>query len=186
MHLKILQKKFSPFRSSYQILENDQIIGTAKSVFFSFHKRIRYCDNNDNEIFQLKKFILTIHQKYGITFANGNYLQMNGKSWIYDFYEINLPYGMIEVHHQRGVKVAIFRNEEQVAEIKKNRMIFLDGDEYEILANSDFNKDLLVAICLAWDMGDSANKDDSIVSFDIGKIGPMKRKGAENWIPKNY
>jgi len=110
---------------------------------------------------------------------------MNGKSWIYDFYEIDLPEGMIEVHHQRGVKVAIFRNDEQVAEIKKKRMTFLDGEEYDIQANAGFNKDLLVAICLAWDMGESTNKDDSIVSFDIGKIGPVKRKGAENWRPKN-
>lgn len=184
MHLKIHQKRFNFFHSSYQIFENDQVIGTAKSVFFSFHKRVNYFDKNGIVVFQIKKFIATIHQKYGITFANGNYLQMNGKSWIYEFYEIIVPEGLIEVHHQRGVKMAIFKNDEQVAEIKKKRMVFLDGDEYDIHANSDLNKDLLVAICLAWDIGDSSKKDDSVATFEIGKIGPVKRKGAENWMPK--
>lgn len=183
MILKIKQKKFSFFVDTYTIYEDDAVIGTAKSALFSLHKRVHCYNNDGQEQFNIKKFIASIHQKYGVNFSDGSYLEIKGKSWIYEYYQVQVPEGLLEIHHQKGIKLAVFLNEEQVAEIKKKRLVLLEGDEYVLMANSDFDRQLLIAICLAWDIGDSKDSDDSFFSFDFGKIGPVKRKSLPDWMP---
>jgi uncharacterized protein YxjI len=139
-------------------------------------------NQNNVEKIKLIKAITWIHPKFDIIFPGGTHLSLEGKSWIYDYFTLRVPEGTFEIHHQKGLKLTIFLNSEQVAEISKNTVSYFGGDQYQILANSDINKELLVGICLAWDLNDFDN--NSSVNIDLGNIGPVKKKADSNWRPK--
>ncbi len=138
-------------------------------------------DSSNNEKITLIKAITLIHPKFDIIFSGGTHLSLEGKSWIYDYFKLRVPEGSFEIHHQRRLKLAIFLNNEQVAEMVKNRVAVFGGDEYKIQANSDINRELLIGICLAWDLNDFDNGNS--VSIGIGNIGPVKKKAEKDWIP---
>lgn len=180
MKLTVKQKKFTFLIDRYEIFRNEELIYTAKSVLFSFPKKIKVYDLKNNEKIVLIKAITLIHPNFDIIFSGGTHLSLEGKSWIYDYFKLRVPEGTIEIH-QKGLKLAIFINEEQVAEITKNRIAIFGGDEYQISANSDFNKELLIGICLAWDLNDF--DDENSIRIDLGNIGPVKKKSENGWKP---
>ena len=49
------------------------------------------------------------------------------------------------------------------------------------MSNSDINKELLIGICLAWDLNDFDDKNT--VTIDLGNIGPAKKEASPNWVP---
>jgi uncharacterized protein YxjI len=163
------------------IFDTDEVVFTAKSVFFSFPKKVKVFNKENIERITLIKALTLIHPEFDIIFSDGTHLSLGGKSWIYDYFILRVPEGTFEVHHQKGLKLAIFLNNKQVAEISKNVLAFFGGDEYRIIANSDINKELLIGICLAWDLNDFDNKNSVMMSF--GNIGPVKKKSEANWNP---
>ncbi len=182
MELILKQKKLTFFEDKYEVFENDDLIYTAKSVFFSFPKKVKVYDRNNLEKITLIKAITFIHPMFEINFSEGTNLSLEGKSWIYDFFTLRVPEGTIEVHHQKGLKLAIFLNNEQVAQIEKNTFAYFGGDEYRIKANSDITRELLIGICLSWDLNDF--DEDNAVNIDFGNIGPVKKKAENDWTPK--
>ena len=181
MELNIKQRKLTFFVDKYEIFEKDEIIYTAKSVLFSFPKKIRVFNQDSIEKITLIKAITLIHPEFDIIFSGGVHLSLKGQSWIYDYFNLRVPEGTIEVHHQKGLKLAIFLNNEQVAEISKKSIAFFGGDEFRIIANSDINRELLIGICLAWDLNDFTDKN--AVMIDLGNIGPVKNKSSDSWKP---
>jgi uncharacterized protein YxjI len=181
MELTIKQKKLTFFVDKYEIFDADDMIFTAKSVLFSFPKKVKVFNKENIEKITLIKALTLIHPEFDIIFSGGAHLCLEGKSWIYDYFILRVPEGTFEVHHQKGLKLSIFLNNEQVAEISKNTVAFFGGDEYRILANSDINKELLIGICLAWDLNDFDDKNT--VMIDLGNIGPVKKKSESNWKP---
>lgn len=182
MELKIKQKKLTFFVDQYEVFFKKDLIFTAKSVLFSFPKKVKVFNRNNVEKITLIKALTWIHPKFDIIFSGGVHLSLEGKSWIYDYFILRVPEGTFEVHHQRGLKLAIFLNKEQVAEISKNTVSYFGGDQYRILANSDINKELLVGICLAWDLNDFDDNDS--INIDLGNIGPVKKEAESNWSPE--
>ena len=182
MQLKIKQKKITFFINKYEIFENDNLIYTAKSILFSFPKRIIVLNTNQKKVIELTKAITFIHPEFIINFLNGNNIRLIGKSWIYEYFIIRVPEGEFEIHHQKGLKLSIFLNQEQVAEISKNCIKYFNGDEFTINANSSVSKELLIGICLAWELNDF-DDDSATLTFDIGNIGPVKKKEIPNWVP---
>ncbi len=184
MQLKIKQKKITFLVNKYEIFENDKLIYTAKSILFSFPKRIIVLNTNQKEVVELTKSITFIHPEFVINFLNGNNIRLIGKSWMYEYFVIKVPEGEFEIHHQKGLKLSIFLNHEQVAEISKNSIKYFKGDEFEINANSTISKELLIGICLAWELNDF-DDDSNTITLDIGNVGPVKKKGELNWKPKD-
>lgn len=181
MELTIKQKKLTFFVDKYEIFDEDAMIYTAKSVLFSFPKKVRVFNKENIEKITLIKALTLIHPEFDIIFSGGTQLCLEGKSWIYDYFILRVPEGTFEVHHQKGLKLSIFLNNEQVAEISKNTVAFFGGDKFKIIANSDINKELLIGICLAWDLNDFDDKNS--VMIDLGNIGPVKKKSEANWKP---
>jgi len=181
MELTVKQKKLTFFIDEYDIFESDDLIYKAKSIFFSIPKKVKVYDKNDVEKITLIKALTIIHPEFDIIFSGGTHLSLEGKSWIYDYFKLRVPEGTFEIHHQRGLKLAIFLNHEQVAMISKNRVSFFGGDEYNIIANSDISKELLIGICLAWDLNDFDGENS--VTIDLGNIGPVKREAEPDWLP---
>lgn len=182
MELNIKQKKLTFFIDEYAIYESDDLIYQAKSVFFSIPKKVKVYDKSDIERITLTKALTFIHPEFDIIFSGGTHLSLEGKSWMYDYLILRVPEGTFEIHHQKGLTLAIFLNDEQVAEITKNRVAYLGGDEYKIVANSDMSKELLIGICLAWDLNDFDNENS--VTINLGNIGPVKKKSEPDWQPK--
>jgi uncharacterized protein YxjI len=183
MQLIIKQKKFSFLIDQYEIYEYDNVLYTASTVFFSFPRKLKVFDLSDNNILTITKSLTFIHPKFEINFSQGTKLTLEGKSWLYDYFTLKIPEGLLEIHHQKGLKLSIFLNNEQIAEIIKTNVIkIFKGDEYQINANSNISKELLTAICLAWDMNDF-NNDSNTLTFNFGNIGPVKKKSISNWKP---
>jgi uncharacterized protein YxjI len=164
------------------VLEDDRLIYTANSIFLSFPKKVRVVDTNGKELVSLESAFTFIHPNFEINFPNGPNFSLESKSWIYGDFTLRVPEGTIEVHHQKGLRLDIFLNDEQIAQIVKNKLKFLKGDEYDVFANSDVSKVLLTAICLAWDMN-SHSDNSSTVTYSVGNFGPVKRKGLDDWKP---
>lgn len=181
MELIVKQKKFTFFVDKYDIFESGGLLFNAKSVLFSIPKKVKVYDVSGNEKITLTKALTLIHPEFDINFTGGANLTLEGKSWLYDYFLLRVPEGTFEVHHQKGLRLAIFLNNEQVAEITKNSIAYFGGDEYKILANIDISKDLLVGICLAWDL--NSHDDNESVKIDLGNIGPVKRKSEDGWRP---
>jgi Uncharacterized conserved protein len=182
MNLIITQKKLSFLTDKYDIKEDETLIYKAESIFFSFQKKIKVVDLYNNEKFRITKAMTLFHPTYEIEYKSGSELTVEGKSLLYDYFVLKLPEGIYEIHHQKGIKLAIFNKEEQIAEIRKNRIKVFKGDEYYISANSDVRKDLLISLCLIWDMNDF-NDTDNVATIDLGNIGPVKRNADQNWTP---
>ncbi|WP_243349762.1 hypothetical protein [Parabacteroides sp. FAFU027] len=166
----------------YDIREDESLICRAESILFSFQKKIKVADLFNIEKFRITKNITLFHPTYEIEYESGSNLTIEGKSLLYDYFVLKIPEGIYEIHHQQGLKLAIFNKEEQIAEIRKNRIKVFKGDEYYINANSDVRKDLLIAICLVWDINDFKDSDNA-VTIDLGNIGPVKRNADQNWTP---
>ena len=182
MNLTITQKRFSFLTDKYDIREEESLIYRAESILFSFQKKIKVADLFNIEKFRITKTITLFHPTYEIEYKSGSNLTIEGKSLLYDYFVLKIPEGIYEIHHQKGLKLAIFNKEEQIAEIRKNRIKVFKGDEYYISANSDVRKDLLIAICLVWDINDFKDSDNA-VTIDLGNIGPVKRNADQNWTP---
>ena len=181
MELLVKQKKLTFFIDEYEIYESGDLVYKAKSVFFSVPKKVKVYDKNDIEKITLIKALTLIHPEFDIIFSGGTNLSLEGKSWLYDYFTLRVPEGTFEIHHQKGLKLVIFLNNEQVAVISKNRIAFFGGDEYKIVANSDISKELLTGICLAWDLNDFDDKNS--VTINLGNIGPVKKKAELDWQP---
>lgn len=186
MILKVVQKQFTFFADKYKIYDNEDVIGTAKSSLITLGKKITFSDNSGYEIFNIYKHVASIYPSYEISFSENNYVLMQGQSLISGFYIIRVPDGVLEIHDQNGLSRAIFLNDSQIAVIRKKEVTFNAGDQYVIKANSDANKQLLIAICLAWEISKTSNsgtKSLFSVNADLGNVGPVIRLADENWEP---
>jgi len=182
MEITLKQEQLTFFTDRYDVFENGIPIFKARSVFFSFPKRINVVNLNNIEVIRITKAITFFYPEFEIHFTNGTTLSLEGKSWMYEQFNIRIPEGTIQVHQQKGVLLALFLNDEQIGIIKKKKISFFGGDEYNIKANSDIGKELLIAICLAWDIHNSDN-GNNIISLDLGNIGTVKKEGIKNWEP---
>jgi uncharacterized protein YxjI len=181
MELIVKQSKLTFFGDQFEIFEANQIIYSAESVLFSFPKKILVYDTENVEKITLIKSLTWIHPEFKIIFSGGADLSLEGKSWFYDYFVMRVPEGTFEIHHQKRLRLSIFFNNEQVAEISKNTVAIFGGDEFKIVSNSDINKELLIGICLAWDLNDFDDKNT--VTIDLGNIGPVKKEASPNWVP---
>ena len=179
MELIIKQKQFTFFGNKYEIFEADDLIFTAESFLYLFGTKIKVLNKeNIEEITLIAPFL---NNKFKILFSGGSYFSINKNFKFKSYFTIRIPAGTIEVHKQKGLQLAIFFNNEQVAEISKKAISHFGGDEFKIIANSEINKEFLIGICLGWDMLDFGKKD--LVRYDLGRIGSVKRKAEANWKP---
>ena len=181
MHLKLIQKKFTFFQNKYEILQGDQLLFKANSILFTWPKKIEVKSSEGKSLMKISKN-LSLKSSYEIQFSSGAKYDIKAQSWVRDYFLLRIPEGELKVYHQRGLRLIILLNEEQVAEITKNSMSFFGGDEFEILANSDFSKELLVALCLVWEMNDF-DGEKNIININAGNLFNSKKEEHTNWKP---
>tara|TARA_B100000378_G_scaffold159889_1_gene128812 strand:- start:1496 stop:2047 length:552 start_codon:yes stop_codon:yes gene_type:complete len=181
MQLKLIQKKFTFFQNKYEILQDDQLLFKANSILFTWPKKIEVKSSEGKNLIRISKN-LSLKSSYEIQFSSVAKYDIKAQSWVRDYFLLRIPEGELKVYHQRGLRLIILLNEEQVAEITKNSMSFFGGDEFEILANSDFSKELLVALCLVWEMNDFDGKKYT-VNINAGNLSNAKKEEHTNWKP---
>jgi hypothetical protein len=187
MKIEINQEKFTFFQDKYEIIVDNILTYRAKSVIFSFLSKIRILDLNNKEIVRVEKefnFPTVNFLQYNLIFGNNSVIRLIADS--YTHYRLNIAKGIVDIYEQKGRKLGLFLNNNQVGVIEKNKKVYFGGDKYHILLDSDeFNKDLIIAFTLAYD-NFFHKKNDSIIYVDLGNVLIKTGKTIDpNWRPKN-
>jgi len=88
------------------------------------------------------------------------------------------------VFGHRGRKYSIYKNNKQIAWWDKNKVRWFNGDNYQIIADFDVDRELLISFCLILDNDRSQNRSENAVTVDYGNIGPQAKKFNPDWRPK--
>jgi hypothetical protein len=84
-------------------------------------------------------------------------------------------------HH--GLRYSIFENEQQIASFLKNRVVWGNGNRYDVRMNSD--ADLLLVVCMVLTINSIEQySGQSGATVDLGNLGPEGRPYDETWVPK--
>lgn len=185
MEIKIKQEKFTFFQDRYEIIIDNVLIYRAKSVVFSLLSNIKILNLNNDEIGRVEKDFnfSTYFPKYDLIFGINTVVRLICDSFTH--YRLYIAKGTVDIYEQKGRKLGLFLNNNQVGVIEKNKKVYFGGDEYQILIdNKEIEKELVIAFTLAYD-NFFHKKGDSMMHVDLGNVLIETEKTIDpNWRPK--
>ena len=187
MQIDIIKKRFTLIQNRFNILVEGNLAYKAKSVFFSVPPKIRLLDLSGHEIcsVQQQNIIDEINlPKYNLIFGNDESLiRLNLESFTH--YKMHNSKGIIDIYEQKGRKLGLFLNDNQIGVIEKNKFVKFGADIYRILINSsEIDKELAIAFTLAYD--NYKYNRGAFLNVDFGNILiDSEREIDPNWRPIN-
>lgn len=186
MEIKIKQEKFTFFQDRYEITIDNVLIYRAKSVVFSLPSKIRILNLNNNEIGRVENdsiFQTLKMPQYNLVFGNNSIIRLVSDSFTH--YRLHISKGTLDIYEQKGRKLGLFLNNNQVGVIEKNKKVYFGGDEYQIIIDSEeIEKELAIAFTLAYDNFFHKN-GNSMMYVDLGNVLIKTEKTIDpNWKPK--
>jgi hypothetical protein len=186
MKIEIIQKEFTFFQDKYDIIVDEVLTFRAKSIVFSFLSKIRILDLNNIEIGRVEKdfnFPKVNFPRYDLVFGDNSQIRLMTDSFTH--YKLHISKGIVDIYEQKGRKLGLFLNDNQVGVIDKNKNVHFGGDKYQILLDSDeLEKELVIAFTLAYDNFFHNNRN-TMINIDFGNVIIETEKIIDpNWRPK--
>jgi uncharacterized protein YxjI len=181
--ISIQERKFS-FTSEYDI----SAPGTsyyAKKAYFSFNDRLQLQSSEGRILAKIRGYFSPFRNKHDFNIVEDgrSYRFWCEKIWkqTYVCEGNGEPFHLYE---HKGLKYSIFQNDRQIAAFVKNRIVFGNGNKYEIRMDSD--ADLIVVLCmvLAINSSEEDNNNGTSVTIDLGNVGPEDRPFDASWEPR--
>jgi hypothetical protein len=184
MKIEIKQKKFSLFRSHYDIYINGKLSYKAKSKFYLFIPKIEFYDLESKNIALLKKKFTLLNQEewlnHEMILSKDEKLTLSTESFI--AHNLILKNEKISFYEQKGNDIGIFIENTQVGIINRNKKKKLSGDIYKIEVNNKIkNPFYVIGFVIAYDY-EFKNENDAYITVDYGNrmIKPVKEI-SKNW-----
>lgn len=129
----------------------------AQKKFFSLTNQIDVGTAAGEAVASLQSHPSLFHLNYDFNFANGcQYSFRCIKAWK-GVYTCGGNGQSLTVYQRKGLKWSIFECERQIAAFTKNRVVFGNGNRYDVRINSDANHLLAISIVLALSVSDDQN-----------------------------
>jgi len=181
MELFIKKHKTSIFLSNYSIFESGKLIFSAKAKLFAEQPEIVLYNQDKLEIGKINQEI-SVFPEFTLSFDGGFNTKVEGLRTPFNNLILKTPTGTIELHHQKGLRIAVFENENQIAVVKRERFNFLNATGYNLVANSNISKEFLILLIIGWDWTNNYKIKLLPVYFDY--IGLVKQNEETDWNPK--
>jgi uncharacterized protein YxjI len=183
MDISIQQRNIS-LVSQYDIISHGEKIQFAKSQLFRLLTHIEIITVDTNEkVLEIQQRIAIIGDKYDIRFPNGGIANFRTKSIWQRHYQCYQNHDLYDIYYHRKLDYSVYKNGVQVASWTKEAVKIIDGDNYNIIARDDCDKDLLIALCIILDQ--IINEDETeIIKYSFGRSGGGEAKVSNpNWHP---
>ncbi len=182
MDVTIRERKLS-FRSTYDIFSPGHRY-LAEKAFLAFLDKLELRTNTGQLVVTLQSRFTLFRTKYDFVFASGRtYHFICEKIWK-RVYVCEGPQETFRLYHHKGLRFSVFKDDDQIAAITKNRLVVGNGNEYDIRMNSDANVVVICWMMLAINTGDKDDEHESTATYDFGNIGPEDRRFDESWVPR--
>lgn len=181
MDITIQERKVS-FTAEYDITTPDATY-TARKAFFSLNDHLELQNAEGRVVATIQGSFSPLRDKHDFTFADGRtYLFECQKVWkqVYTC-EGNGEHYTLYTH--RGLQYSVFRDDRQIAAFEKNRIVWGNGNEFQVRMDSDADLILLICLVLTVNSEDDSNQGNSL-TIDLGSIGPEDRPFDEAWQPR--
>lgn len=180
MELLIKKHQSSVFLSRYSIFKENNLIFSAKASILSENPEINLYNTQKAEVGLISKEI-SVFPEFTLSFNGGFHSYVKGIRSPSNKLILNVPTGIVELHHQKGLTIAIFENENQIATIKRQRFNFLSANNYILTANSNICVEFLILLVIGWDW--TNNYGIKLLPINFNFIGRVERKEQKDWIP---
>lgn len=184
MEININQQKIS-IGDKYQIFTNgNQTHNAAAKLFRLFAEINLYQWGKEEPVMVIKKRFAFFAANYDITTFDGVLIELRTISFWKAHYQCQLGTDFYDIYRRRGRKCSIYKNDQQIAWWDKEAVSWFNGDNYRIVANSDANHNLIIALCLAMDNYANNDKEKSAFNIDIGRLGLQAKPFDASWQPR--
>jgi len=180
MKIRIKQQPIS-FGSQYKIFVNKKEEYYAETDAFSRLIINVYKPNHLKPYFRTFKSIYINYPKYKIELPDGERYQFLTYNIWQTKFQLKKGDDIYDLYYHKERKVSVFKNNMQIAYWEKEAINYLVADCYEIKANKNVEKELLIAFCLILD--NLKSKGGLIFNVDLGFILGEKRKFDKTWKP---
>jgi hypothetical protein len=179
MHFVIKERKFS-WTSEYDVAINGTNYN-ARAASFTFLDNIEIRSDKGDTVARVKQLFSPFVSKYDFFLSGGRVFQFRcEKAWT-GVYVCQCADEIYRLYEHKGLRFSIFKDEQQVAAFKKNRITIGQGHQYEVDMNSNLDPVLVLCIVLAEGSDDDEQSRGETVSIDLGNIGPEARPFDEMW-----
>ncbi len=134
-------------------------------------------------ILTIKRQFSLLYPKYDITTHTSGIFNFRADSWWRPIYRCDGPSGNYRIYGHRGLKHSVFKGDQQIALIDKNRVKVGEGDVFMVMADDNVEAELLSAIVLIIDYIDHSD-ESSTVTLDFGNLIQGKQLDKQ-WRPSS-
>jgi uncharacterized protein YxjI len=169
------------FRSEYEV-EMPGSYYFARKLLFSYPAKIKLQSSDEHILADIRGRFSFFREKYEFSLSDGRVFRFwCEKRWkrVFDCEGNKVSY---RLYGHKGLRYSVFQDDRQIAAFSKNRVVFGNGNQYDVSLNDD--ADVIVIICMVLAINTSEDDDDSAtVTVDLGSIGPEERPFDERWRP---
>ena len=168
--------------SQYKISLNKKEEFYAETDAFSRSIINIYTPDSLKPNFRTFKSLYVIYPTYKIEVPSGERFKLEAKNFWLTKYQLKKGNDLYELYRHKERKVSVFLNGTQIAYWEKEGISFLAGNYYEIVANRNSEKELLIAFCLILDNIHSKGIG-TIFNVDFGFIFKEEQSFNSEWKP---
>jgi len=189
------ESKLRKLRGTVEVTVKERKIGftptydiEAPGATYNAHKAF-FAMNDHLEITHGDQVVATIQGLFSPLRDKHEFQLADGRTYQYERKQLWKPVDTCEgngesytIYEHKGLKCSVFRQDRQIAAFEKNRVVWGNGNEYQIQMDSD--ADLIVILCIVLTINSGDDQNDETVTIDFGNIGPEARPFDESWEPR--
>jgi uncharacterized protein YxjI len=182
MNITIQERKFS-FTAEYDI----EVPGGryyARKAYFSLTDKLKLQDENGRLLARIRGLISPFRHRHEFYLADGRVYRFHCEKLWRRVFTCEGNQGFYRLYEHKGLCYSIFHNDRQVAAFKKNRIVFLKGNRYEISMDYDADQVLILCLVLTLSSSEQEDRDDSTFTINIGNL-LEERPFDASWIPRS-
>jgi uncharacterized protein YxjI len=181
VNVTIQERKFS-FSSEYDIFATGSSYYARKKIF-SFTDKLQLQSEDGRILARIAGSISPLRHRHAFNLADGrSYRFWCEKLWK-RVYACEGHGDLFRLYEHRGLRYSIFQGDRQIAAVVKNRLVFGNGNKYEI--RMDAGADLILVVCLVMTVNSSEEDNHNQgLTIDFGNLGPEDRRFDETWEPR--
>jgi len=168
MNITIRERKFS-FTAEYDI----EVPGGryyARKAYFSLTDKLKLQDDSGRLLARIRGSISLIRKRHEFLLDDGRAYRFHCEKFWKGVYVCEASQDSYRLYQHKGLRYSIFHNDRQVAAFQKNRIVFLNGNRYELRMDHDADLVLILCMVLTLNSSEQSGDDNSTITIDFGNI----------------
>jgi uncharacterized protein YxjI len=181
MNITIKERKFS-FTSEYDI----EVPGGryyARKAYFSLTDKLKLQNESGRLLARIRGFISPFRHRHEVYLADGRVYRFQCEKIWRRVFTCEGNQDFYRLYEHKGLQYSIFRNDRQVAAFKKNRVVFLKGNRYELSMDHDADQVLILCLVLTLSSSEQDDSEDATFTINFGNL-LEERPFDSSWQPR--